>query len=609
MQQGDVVGGRFTIEELAGSGGMGAVYRATDAQTGERVAVKVLHSAAASDVARFEREARVLETLKHPGIVRSFARGRTPKGESYLVLEWLEGEDLLRALKKRKPTHAEAVVLASKVASALGRAHEAGVIHRDIKPGNIFLVGGRFDQPRVLDFGIARLVAATTAMTKTGTAMGTPSYMPPEQARGLRTIDARADVYSIGCVLFECVTGEAPYDGEHVIAILARVLFDETPRAGQEGRARPARARRRDLRAHVEGTPVFGPRTDSEVERLLARLSLEGPIARRARGARDGRPARSPRAEAPRRHRGDAGEADVDARRAGGDPRGRHLDDVVRRGRGAPRDVRREVLSARGRLCDPRARGRRLRGGRRAARRALRVLFRARSGLDVSVAMGRGDAEGKVPIGDVVDSVAKLAKLPVIRRSPGDPAIRIDELLAGLLDDRFEIERDADGLVLRGEKANDPGQRLVLGRPSPCLGRAREIGTIDAVFAECEDRPAGRCVVLTGAPGLGKSRVRYEWLERLRKSDRPATVWIGRADPLASGSSSGRSQARYAAGLASPRRTIWGSRVRRSASACGPTPRTPITRGASRRSSGRSSASRSTTRTTSSSARRAATRP
>jgi serine/threonine protein kinase len=136
-------------------------------------------------------------------------------------MEWLDGEDLSRRLRRSRLSLDETLRLVTGVAEALGAAHARGIIHRDLKPSNLFLVGGRPEQVKLVDFGIAQL-GDLSRMTRTGMALGTPAYMAPEQARGDDSLDLRADLFSLGCVLFECVTGQSAFKGAHVVALLRR---------------------------------------------------------------------------------------------------------------------------------------------------------------------------------------------------------------------------------------------------------------------------------------------------------------------------------------------------------------------------------------------------
>ena len=208
MRDGELIAGRFAVERLAAQGGMGVVYRAKDTLTGDHVALKVLKENT-EEADRFQREAAVLAELRHPAIVRYVAHGIIGHGKrAYLAMEWLEGEDLSVRLARQGLDVKEGLLLAIRVAEALAVAHARGITHRDIKPSNLFLPDGDLARVKVLDFGIARLGLAAVTMTQTGIMVGTPGYMSPEQARGDPLVDGRADVFALGCVLFECITGK-----------------------------------------------------------------------------------------------------------------------------------------------------------------------------------------------------------------------------------------------------------------------------------------------------------------------------------------------------------------------------------------------------------------
>lgn len=252
-----VIADRFETERLAGSGGMGSVYRARDRVIGGPVAIKLLNPAPKHEW-RFEREAELLAQLSHPGIVRHIAHGRLDDGRLYLALEWLEGEDLEARLAGRGLTMREALILARRVAEALGAAHSLGIVHRDVKPSNVFLIDGDPTRSKLLDFGVARVLSASA--TRTGTALGTPAYMAPEQAKGERDLDARADVWSLGCVLFECLCGSPPFTGNHPMAILGKIVIARAP--------------------HVtELRPEVPPDLDDLVARMLSREREARPVS------------------------------------------------------------------------------------------------------------------------------------------------------------------------------------------------------------------------------------------------------------------------------------------------------------------------------------------
>src|SRR5215813_10231530 len=212
MEVADLLDERFEVEHQTRAGGMGEVFRGRDRVSGQAVAIKVISDRRDHHGARFAREVQLLAELSHPGIVRYISHGTTRLGALFLVMEWLDGEDLRRRLEREPLTMGESVALATRVAEALGAAHARGIVHRDLKPSNLFLPDGRIDQVKILDFGIAHK-EGLTQLTQTGTLIGTPGYMAPEQARGQEGIDARADVFALGCVLFECLTGSRPFQG------------------------------------------------------------------------------------------------------------------------------------------------------------------------------------------------------------------------------------------------------------------------------------------------------------------------------------------------------------------------------------------------------------
>lgn len=220
--------GRYRLEERHGGGGMGSVYSAEDTRLGRKIAVKILQDNLAADprfVERFRREARAAASLSHPNIAGVFDYGEDG-GSRFIVMELVPGRDLAHVLREEGPLEPErATRIAEQIARALGHAHEAGVVHRDIKPGNV-LVDDR-DHVKVTDFGIAR-AAGDATLTASGAIMGTVHYISPEQAAGTTTLPA-SDVYSLGIVLYEMITGSVPFTADSAVGVAMRHLDEEVP--------------------------------------------------------------------------------------------------------------------------------------------------------------------------------------------------------------------------------------------------------------------------------------------------------------------------------------------------------------------------------------------
>ena len=259
MPVGQVIGGRYELTRVVGSGGMSTVHCAFDTLLERNVALKILHDQYGGDqeyVERFRREARAVAQLSHPNIVTVIDRGEED-GKQFIVFELVEGENLKELVERGGPLPIRrAVTLGIEIARALAFAHAQGLVHRDVKPQNVLLAGD--GRAKVTDFGIVRSLDAV-GHTETGTVLGTSHYIAPEQARGER-VDAQTDVYSFGVVLYELLTGDVPYPGDNFLSVAMRHVNDPVPSV-------------------LERRPDAPIRLASLVEACLAKLPAERPAS------------------------------------------------------------------------------------------------------------------------------------------------------------------------------------------------------------------------------------------------------------------------------------------------------------------------------------------
>jgi serine/threonine-protein kinase len=241
FQPGDVVAGKYEINDLIGTGGMGFVFSATHVELGEKVALKFLRPECTSNeelVGRFAREARASVKIKSEYVARVFDVGTLPDGVPFIVMEYLEGKDLFEVVREQGPLSIKvAVEYVMQACEALAVAHASGVVHRDIKPENLFLTqrAQGMDIVKVLDFGISKVALTGSAfehkmpLVQTMMPMGSPVYMSPEQIRASKDIDARTDIWSLGCVLYELLTGTAAFDAPSLTQLSATILEQSAP--------------------------------------------------------------------------------------------------------------------------------------------------------------------------------------------------------------------------------------------------------------------------------------------------------------------------------------------------------------------------------------------
>jgi tetratricopeptide (TPR) repeat protein len=503
-------GERFQVEALVASGGMGMVFRGRDLLDGQPVALKVLRRHAHNPTERFFREAEALAALSHPAIVRYVAHGATPQGEPYLAMEWLDGETLADRLLRGAIGPVAAARLGSRVLHALAVAHSRGIVHRDIKPSNLFLPEADLGQAKLLDFGIARRALDDLPMTRPGKVLGTPMYMAPEQKRDGDAVDRRADIFSLGCVLYECAAGEPPRlqpsDGGGVHTWDTVDLPSAIPQPLQEV-----------LDRMLALEPAKRP---DNAEELSAELALVAEAL--AATGQDATPTR--RHEALSRNEERVAAVVM-------------VSDMRRGTREEPRTAAlQELLAAHGARAERMANGtmRISFSGQatpidqvtQAARCALR-LKAALPDASLGISTSRADMAGKLSLGDVIDQAGHL-----LATTPAG-TIHIDGITAHLLETRFAIQTLPDGAArLLFEKGIREAPRTLMGMQVPCFGRDREIDLLEALWDEACDEPAARAMLMTSAAGGGKSRVRHEFCDRIQGRGRPFELLVGRGDPM-----------------------------------------------------------------------------
>ena len=290
---GEVLGNYRVVEPLE-TGGMGSVYRAEHTHLGKLAAIKLLRPELTTNdeiVKRFFNEAKAATAIRHPGIIEVYDFGYTRDGQAYFVMELLDGEPLGKRLKaQNRLSEIEAARIAKGIANVLKAAHAKGIVHRDLKPDNIFLIpGDEGERVKVLDFGVAKLAdvfPAETRHTQTGALMGTPLYMAPEQARSAAAIDHRADLYSLGCILYELLAGVPPFTAEGAGEIIALQMFsppqplrDRLASISPELEAIVMKLLEKEPDARYQQAADVASALGAVAERLSSRVSAEIPNA------------------------------------------------------------------------------------------------------------------------------------------------------------------------------------------------------------------------------------------------------------------------------------------------------------------------------------------
>lgn len=522
MKPGQLVDARFEVEAEVAVGGMGRLLRALDTHTGRPVALKVIATPDPSADERFRRESMVLAKVRHPALVEHVAHGHAADGSAYLAMEWLQGQDLRaflgahadvtvpsgRALEPLLST-ANALTLTRRMASALAELHRNGVVHRDVKPANIFLPGGDVQRAKLLDLGAAALRDAQP-LTMTGALVGTPAYMAPEQVRADEAVGPAADVWSLGCVLYECLAGVPAFRSQHVMALLAKILLDPPPSIAAR-RDLPAALREIVERCLEKDPTARYPSADALLEALEAvDVTHEAPITRAPTPSLGGTERR------------------VRCVVVGALP---PVADV------ATPEVERAAERAGGSLCwlapgsfvvtvEPP--GAPVDQAARAGRIALE-LRHAVPALSLAIGIGQAESDGRVPVGNAVERAAAL----LTHTSSGE--VRVESTTVPLLEARFDLSLGGVTKRLISERPHE-ATRTLLGKPTVSVGRKRELGLLTSLWDHTVEEPTASVALVTATAGMGKTRLRSDLLRALKRRGEPLTVLEGHGDSLSAGS-------------------------------------------------------------------------
>lgn len=539
-----LIGDRFRIERRIGGGGMGRIFRARDLHTDRAVAVKLLAAASERDLLRFEREAllllRLTQTVAHPRIVGYVAHG-VLADQPYLVMEWLDGEDLAARLRRGPLSVAETVTLLRGIAEGLSVLHKSDVVHRDIKPSNLFLRGGEIERVTLVDLGLAHWLRDAARLTKTGALLGTPDYMSPEQARSDRPVTPASDLFSLGCVLYECLSGRPPFHAEHMATALVRTLLEEPV---------SVRVRRPEIPSQLEALvhrmlqkePAARPATATELLPVLAELPL-GPSARAPAPAELDLPPLS--SEELRLF-------SVILAVPAAEPNGSTLAEEERDDTPTEHQEIQRALQRLNARCEQLADGTLLvalawTGGAAehavtAARCALLVKEHW-SGARIALATGRGVLTDGPLVGEGVDRALALLKnagapTPDSRPEPAETGVLLDALSMQLLESHAVLTRRPDGQpVLQALQEPVIAQApAIADRQIPFIGRELELQQLLFELRHAAEESGSAAALVFGAPGIGKSRLLRELVLLGQAQLSSLQTLIGRGDPMRAGS-------------------------------------------------------------------------
>lgn len=537
------------IERLAGRGGMATVYRAHDQQTGRTVALKLLHTDDPSlqEMGRLRREAAVLSSLSHPGIVRFIARGQISSNMPYLAMEWLEGESLSSRLSRSGLTLADTMLLLRKAAEALRLTHAHDIVHRDLKPSNLFLGEGLVEKLTLLDFGVARHTTLRQAsasantledpLTFSGMIIGTPGYMSPEQALGQQDITPAADIFSLGCILYECLAGNPPFARDHMAIVLHKLLHETPP---------PVRSFRPNLPAGLdiliskmlEKDPAHRLRDAGALLETLDTLDLSGAVL-------DARPPAfakwRPLSMSEQRHivalvawvqSSPVEQATLDPQEAIDAERALSPLSATLVQMGA-----RTVQWANDTLVAVSARCPQLPANDEALllSRCARVVREYWPEAMVTLVTCRCVVGEQALLGEAVERAVQLLRdAPFLSGQSSTPQIYADHITSRLLAGRCSSKPLSPDLFMLIDEREDPSPRLLrigsqLFPPVPCVGREPERKALRSVLNACIEESVSQALLLVAPIGSGKTRLGFELYDEHAERHDILLLW-GRGD-------------------------------------------------------------------------------
>lgn len=484
--------GPFRLGPILGSGGFGTVYRA-EGPDGRVVALKVLapHVDSQETLRRFEREGNI--RIDHPNVVAVIDAGED-QGLSYIAFELLEGQPLNKRLESAPLPVAEVVDLAKQICAGLDAAHGRGIVHRDLKPGNVFCCeDGRV---KILDFGIARPMSQASAqLTMAGAVIGTPGYLSPEQAKGEAAITPAADLWSLGVILYQALSGKNPFMRHTAVATILAVVLEEAPSVAEHGVELPPGFVEL-VHGLLSKDPGQRPSSATEVSKEIDTLDLEA----RAEPERPSLP--------------------MDEQRVVAVLLATDLHDLPKL-EAAVRDWGGETIPVMGGAIGVFG-GRTYEGDE--AVRAIEAALAARDAAGtVAVATGRATGGHGTVSGDAVEAVERAARAKIA-------GVAVDARAARGLQSLFELRKVGEGVfeIPRKLSHRETGSFPMLRDDLPLLGRRAELAQIDAALAMALDDGRATTIWVSGPPGIGKSRLRAELERKLLAEDVP--IWAGRGE-------------------------------------------------------------------------------